>query len=415
MAHQGDMIGLVELADADSLLDRHGRASFKELQDIFHKRLQNWVRTKDEWQRLDDDRFCVVLKGITSRGELELAAAKLERLFKEPHIQFGRPVNLEFNAGFTQVKKPQQNMDTSLREANIALRQARKTSRSYDLYTPQKRISADQERQMVRNLERAIELGELELFYQPKVHSQYHSLIGAEALIRWITADKKIVPPNEFIDVAERNEVIRPMTWWVIKSAVSRLARWPEEISIAVNVTPNLLLDDQILSVVKDSLDIYGINPARLTLEVTERVMVDDQQVMLRQLGRLREFGVKISLDDFGTGFSSLSYFRDLPVDEIKIDQGFVFRMLESEKDYAIVKAVIDLAHNFDLRVVAEGVESLDIAGRLAELGCDVLQGYVFDKPLQVEEFEAGYGIRSSKSSLAHSSKTKAAQLKRAH
>lgn len=400
MARQSDMIGLVELADADSLLDRHGKASFKELQEVFYKRLQGWVRSKDEWHRLDDDRFCVVLKGVSSRGELELAAAKLERMFKEPHMQFGRPVNLEFNAGFAQVDKPGPNMDSALREANIALRQARKTPRSFNLYTPQERISADQERRMVKKLERAIELGELELFYQPKVHARYHSLVGAEALIRWITADNKIIPPDQFIGVAERNEVIAPMTWWVIKSAIARLARWPGEVSIAVNVAPNLLLDDQILSVVRDSLDIHGVDPGRLTLEVTERVMVDDQQVMLHQLGRLRELGVKISLDDFGTGFSSLSYFRDLPVDEIKIDKGFVLRMLESEKDYAIVKAVIDLAHNFSMRVVAEGVESLEIGSKLAELGCDVLQGYVFDKPLRVDEFESGYGIPQGKRGL---------------
>lgn len=411
MARRGDMIGLVELADAESLLDRHGKATFKELQEIFHKRLQGWVRSKDEWRRLDDDRFCVVLKGVSSRGELELAAAKLERLFKEPHMQFGRAVNLEFNAGFTQVDKPAANMDMAMREANIALRQARKTSRAYDLYAPQERINADQERQVVKKLERAIELGELELFYQPKVHARYHSLVGAEALIRWITADKKIISPDQFIDIAERNDVIRPMTWWVIKSAVARLARWPDEVSIAVNVAPNLLLDDQILSVVQDALAIHGINPGRLTLEVTERVMVDDQQVMLYQLGRLRQQGVKISLDDFGTGFSSLSYFRDLPVDEIKIDKGFVLRMLESEKDYAIVKAVIDLAHNFSLRVVAEGVESLDIGNKLAELGCDVLQGYVFDKPLRVEAFEDGYGIPSSKPGFGHAPKKKPAHL----
>lgn len=411
MAAHGDMIGLVELADAESLLDRHGRASFKELQEIFHRRLQDWVRSKDEWRRLDDDRFCVVLKGVSSRGELELAAAKLERLFKEPHVQFGRAVNLDFNAGFTQVENPGQNMDMALREANIALRQARKTDCSYDLYVPQQRISADQEKRLVKKLERAIELGELELFYQPKVHAQYHSVVGAEALLRWITPDQKIVPPDQFIDVAERNTVIRPMTWWVIKSAVARLARWPDKISIAVNVAPNLLLDDQILSVVRDALDIYGIDPGRLVLEVTERVMVDDQLVMLSQLGRLRGLGVKISLDDFGTGFSSLAYFRDLPVDEIKIDKCFVLHMLESEKDYAIVKAVIDLAHNFNMRVVAEGVETMEIAEKLAELGCDILQGYVFDKPLRVEEFESGYGIVHGKPGSGLATKEQATRI----
>jgi len=394
MAERGDMIGLVDLADAEGLLDRHGTASFKDLQSIFHSRLEGWVRSRDEWQILEDNRFCVVLKGIGSRGELELATAKLERLFREPHYQFGRPVKLEIAAGFTRMKDTETNRDRALREAGSALLQAKKSSLLFDLYTPQKQHSADRERQLVKDLEQAIKLGEMQLHYQPKVHARFHSLVGAEALIRWHTADRGVIGPNKFIDVAERNDIIAPLTWWTIKSAVARLARWPAETSIAVNVAPTLLLDDRILSVVRDALDIHQVAAQRLTLEVTERVMVDNQQVMMTQLSRLRdEIGVRVSLDDFGTGFSSLAYFRDLPVDEIKIDSGFVRPMLESGKDHAIVKAVIDLAHNFSLRVVAEGVESGEIAERLAELGCDILQGYFFDKPLPAKAFQASYGL----------------------
>lgn len=415
MAGRSNMIGLVELADADSLLNRHGKASFRDLQAVFHKRLQGWVRAKDEWQLLDDGRFCVVLKGISSRGELELATAKLQRIFAEPHYQFGRPVNLEFIAGFTQVDDPVMNQDGAIREAAQALRQARRASRCFDLYTPQRTMNAEEERKLLKRLEHALEVGEFQLYYQPKVHAQYHSLVGAEALIRWHTAERKVVGPDEFIDVAEKHDLIAPLTWWVIKSAVARLARWPAELGIAVNVAPNLLLDDHILSVVRDSLDIHGVEPQRLTLEVTERVMVDDQLVMLQQLGRLRDIGTRISLDDFGTGFSSLSYFRDLPVDEIKIDKGFVLRMLDSGKDHAIVKAVIDLAHNFSMRVVAEGVESLEIAGRLSELGCDVLQGYVFDKPLLVENFESGYGIPRGRANPARQAQQPQERSSRKH
>jgi EAL domain-containing protein (putative c-di-GMP-specific phosphodiesterase class I) len=145
--------------------------------------------------------------------------------------------------------------------------------------------------------------------------------------------------------------------------------------------------------VVADSLELFGVKAARLNLEVTEKIMIDNQELMLAQLARLQAMGVKISIDDFGTGFSSLAYFRDLPVDEIKIDQSFVRRMLESEKDYAIVKAVIDLAHNFSLKVVAEGVETIEIADRLAKMRCDILQGYVFDRPLPVEQFESEYRL----------------------
>ena len=173
-----------------------------------------------------------------------------------------------------------------------------------------------------------------------------------------------------------------------IKSAISRLSRWPQELSIAVNIAPTLLLDDEILAVVRDSLEIHRVRAHRLNLEVTENVMVDNQGTMFTQLARLRELGVRISIDDFGTGFSSLAYFRDLPADEIKIDKGFVIPMMSSEKDFAIVKAVIDLAHNFSLKVVAEGVEDEEIATTLTNMRCDVLQGYLFDRPLIIEDFE---------------------------
>jgi EAL domain-containing protein (putative c-di-GMP-specific phosphodiesterase class I) len=236
-----------------------------------------------------------------------------------------------------------------------------------------------------------VELGELELYFQPKFHAGYRNLVGAEALMRWHTRDRQVVPPDEFMGVAERHDVIKPMTWWAVKAAVSRLSRWPEELSIAVNIAPTLLLDDEILAVVGDALEIHGVSAQRLNLEVTESVMVDNQKTMFAQLTRLRKMGVRISIDDFGTGFSSLAYFRDLPADEIKIDKGFVIPMLSSGKDHAIVKAVIDLAHNFSLKVVAEGVEDEKIAQRLTDLRCDVLQGYLFDRPLMVQDFEKRY------------------------
>lgn len=389
-----NVVGLVELADAEDLMDRYGKLGFGDLQRAFQQRLKDWVRTRDRWEKVEENSYCVVLRGITTRSELELAAAKLERLFAEPHYQFGNPVELNIKAGFTQVDDPEKDMELALRQAKKALRKARKTSRLFDVYTPEEVTRADAERELLKHLENAVGAGELRLYYQPKIHTMYHTLAGAEALMRWHTRDNRIIPPGEFIEVAESNEVIRPMTFWAIKNAVARLARWPEELSIAVNIAPQLLLDDQILTVVADALDIYEVMPGRLVLEVTERVMVDEQDMMLEQLARLRNTGVKISLDDFGTGFSSLSYFRDLPVDEIKIDRCFVQNMLECGKDHAIVKAVIDLAHNFSMRVVAEGVEDGAIAERLKELGCDILQGFFFDRPLEVDTFEASYGIQ---------------------
>ncbi len=390
-ATTGGMFGLVEMVDVDDLLDGYELDSFSTLHGVYIERLKNWIRSGDQWKLLGNNRVCVLLKGMTSRAELELATSKLARVFEEPHYLLGRPFPLEVTAGFTAVHVSDLENETAVREAAMALRRAKASSRLFEVYGPQLENSAIDERGLVSRLETALERGDLQLYFQPKIHAGYRSLVGAEALMRWHTADGKVITPDEFMEVAERHAVIRPMTWWAIKSAIARLARWPEDLSIAVNIPPTLLLDDEILTIVKDTLDIHGVKPRRLNLEVTESVMVDNQEKMLAQLARLRKQGVKVSLDDFGTGFSSLAYFRDLPADEIKIDKGFVIPMLESGKDHAIVKAVIGLAHNFSLRVVAEGVENERIAKRLAELRCDIFQGYAFDPPLPIAEFEKRY------------------------
>lgn len=386
------MLGLVEFAHEESD-DIRSQTLNKVLQEAFSERLNNWVRTKDEWSFLKRNRACVILRDIGSRGELELAGAKLAKVFKEPHYYHGNPMPFMVTAGFAELNDKDSDMALVIQQAGIALNQAKLSCDLFKVYSPEKAESIREESKLLEMMYVALDLGEFELYFQPKVHAGYRTLIGAEALIRWHSKAHGVITPDKFIDLAERNEIIKPITWWVIKSAVSRLARWPDQLSIAVNICPSLLLENDILSVVSDALDIYGVKPSRLNLEVTEKIMIDNQDMMLAQLARLRSIGVKISIDDFGTGFSSLAYFRDLPVDEIKIDQSFVRRMLESEKDHAIVKAVIDLAHNFSMKVVAEGVESIAIADRLAEMRCDILQGYVFDKPLPIEAFEKEYRV----------------------
>jgi EAL domain-containing protein (putative c-di-GMP-specific phosphodiesterase class I) len=389
---RNSVLVLVEFAHHESD-DVRSQALNGAMHDEFRDRLNDWVRPKDEFSFLKKNRACVILKDIGGPGELELAGAKLAKVFKKPLYHLGQAMPLDISAGFTALDDQHTDMPHAIQTADIALNEARQSFSLFKIYSPQTAKSIQEETELLDRMQIALERGEFHLYYQPKVHAGYRTLIGAEALIRWHTQDKKVVMPDEFIDLAEKNEIIKPMTWWVIKSAVSRLARWPEQLSIAVNICPTLLLDNDILSVVSDALEIYGVDPARLNLEVTEKIMIADQERMLGQLARLQTIGVKISIDDFGTGFSSLAYFRDLPVDEIKIDQSFVQHMLESEKDYAIVKAVIDLAHNFSLKVVAEGVETLAIADQLAEMRCDILQGYVFDKPLPVEEFESQYRV----------------------
>ena len=386
------VLGLVELSPANGT-GPYINGPDRVLSDVFQDRLKDWVRAKDQWRLVNDNRVCVILKDIGSGGELELAAAKLGRIFDEPHFHMGRALPLAVKAGFAEISGNGRDMSTAMEQASLALMQAKGSQRLFDVYTEENCKESDDERDLISRLEQALEQGELHLYCQPKVHAAYRSLLGAEALIRWHTRDKQVITPDRFIDIAERNDIIRPLTWWTIKTAVARLARWPEALSIAVNISPRLLLEDEILAVVQDALDIYGVAARRLNLEVTESIMVDNQEEMLGQLARLRDVGVNISIHDFGTGFSSLAYFRDLACDEIKFDKSFVMRMLESEKDMAIVRAVIDLAHNFSLKVVAEGVENQAIATALAEMRCDILQGYFFDKPLPIDQFNSSYHL----------------------
>lgn len=390
-SHQS-VLGLVELANEESD-DVRSQALNIVLHDAFCDRLNNWVRPKDEFSFLKKNRACVILRDISSQGELELAGAKLARIFKKPHYHMGQAMPLVVSAGFTTLDEQNTDMALAMQQAGIALSEARRSFELFKVYSPQIAKSMKEEIDLLERMQIALERGEFHLYYQPKVHAGYRTLIGAEALIRWHSKEHGVITPDKFIDLAERNEIIKPMTWWTIKSAVGRLARWPDQLTIAVNICPALLLGNDLESVVSDALEIYNVDPARLNLEVTEKIMVPDPDIMLAQLVRLKDIGVKISIDDFGTGFSSLAYFRDLPVDEIKIDQSFVQHMLNSKKDYAIVKAIIDLAHNFSLKVVAEGVETIEIADKLTEMHCDILQGYVFDRPLPIEEFESQYRV----------------------
>jgi EAL domain-containing protein (putative c-di-GMP-specific phosphodiesterase class I) len=391
-ANSNSVLGVVELVHG-AAEDYRNKCTSQVLHDAFGHRLNGWVRTHDEWSFLNDNRACVILRDIDNTRELEQAAADLDKVFSEPHYHLGRALPLTVTAGFTQFNDKDSDLALALQEAGIALDQAKQSDNLFKVFSPHTAKTEQEELELLEQMQRALKQGEFHLYYQPKIHAGSRKLIGAEALIRWRHSKHGIIAPDQFIDLAKRHDLIKPVTKWVIKSAVQRLARWPEQLSIAVNLCPSLLLDSDIASVISDALVSFAVTPSRLNLEMTERFMSDDQERMLEQLARLQAIGVRISIDEFGTGISSLACCRDLPVDEVKIDQRFVRNMLVSEKDHATVKALVDLAHNFSLQVVAVGVESIAIADRLAEMRCDMLQGYVFDKPLPVEEFELEYRI----------------------
>ncbi len=236
-------------------------------------------------------------------------------------------------------------------------------------------------------IEEGLSQGEFVLYHQPKAHLGFGNIVGAEALMRWHVPGRGVVSPLEFIPTAERSELIRPMTWFALKAAVAECRQWPQEIGVAVNIAPTLLDDPELVRVVHDALAIFGVAPGRLTLEVTESGLASNPARAFEVLSGLRDQGVRVAIDDFGTGYSSFAHFRDIPADELKIDRSFVSKMLRSDADARIVKAIIDLAHNFGMKVVAEGVEDAATAERLKTLTCDYLQGFWLAKPMPPIEF----------------------------
>ena len=391
-ANTNSVLGLVELSNEGSD-DIRSKTTNQILHDAFGHRLNGWVRTNDQWSFLNDNRACVILRDIASPRELEMAAAQLDSVFREPHYHLGQALPLAVTAGFTEFNDQNSDLALAMQEAGIALNQAKQSDDLFQVFSPQQTNNRQDDSNLLEQIDVALKANQFQLHYQPQVHAGHRSLMGAEAMIHWHHSEHGIITPEKFIELTEGQEIIKPVTRWAIKSAVSQLARWPDQLSITLNICPDLLLEDAILCMIKDALTAFDVNPSRLNLEVAENTEVSNQEHMLTQFSRLHEIGVTLSIDNFGTGCSSLEYYRDLPVDSVKIDPSFVERMLVSEKDYAMVKAIIDLAHSFSLKVAAEGVQSIAIADRLTEMHCDILQGYVFDNPLPVEEFALEYRI----------------------
>jgi EAL domain-containing protein (putative c-di-GMP-specific phosphodiesterase class I) len=230
-----------------------------------------------------------------------------------------------------------------------------------------------------------IENDGLEVHYQPKVEMATGRIIGVEALVRWPHAGAGLVPPDEFVPIAERIGLIGPMTDFVLRTALAQCRRWEQaghQLSVAVNLSARSLLDPNLVDDIARALAHAEVDVSTLVLEITETSVMSDAEYALRVLNRLSDMGLTLAIDDFGTGYSSLTYLKRLPVDEVKIDKSFVLNMQHDDNDAVIVRSIVDLARNLGLEVVAEGVETTEIWDALRAMSCDIAQGYVISRPL---------------------------------
>ncbi|MGE0621843.1 MAG: putative bifunctional diguanylate cyclase/phosphodiesterase [Pseudomonadales bacterium] len=382
----GSTLALVELDNAGEVFAELGQASMDLFLDEFSRRVQRFVREGDELIKVQPHKYCVVLHRVSDPIQLELAGAKLHRLFEAPIGVVDEEIKPIVHSAFVPPLADGNDSKRRMRMAESGLNDARRQNRFFVIRDAPVESDAVSIRR-VREVELAFERGEFVMYYQPLVHAGYGNVVSAEALMRWHDPRHGVRPPSEFIPYLDQCAVHGQVTWFAVKAAIAQASRWPRAASVAVNVSPVLLKDEELLPTVRDALSIFGLPAERLTLEITEEAMLADEQGTLSALAQLRALGVRIAIDDFGTGYSSLAAFRDLPVDVLKVDSSFVTNMLEHPRDHDIVRAIIDLAHTFRMKVVAEGVEDAETAEALRELGADLLQGYWFGKPMPAESF----------------------------
>jgi predicted signal transduction protein with EAL and GGDEF domain len=352
-------------------------------------RLRSVLRDGDTVARLGGDEFAVLLPAVDGVGEAQAVAERLRESLHQPFDVDGVVLDVEASIGI--VLSPWHGTDTEelLRNADIAMYAAKELKGGAVVFQPEVHASTPVRISVLGDLRRALD-GDDELFlnYQPKITLDGERIEGLEALLRWQHPTQGLIPPGDFIPVAEGTGIILRLTERVLNLALAQQRLWLDDgrpVPVAVNLSTRCLLDADLPNLVGRLLAEYGVPARLLRLEVTESAVMGDAARCMEVLQRLHDLGVHLSIDDFGTGYSSMAYLRRLPVDELKIDRSFVLGMTTTSQDLVLVRTAIDLGHNLGLTVVAEGVEGADHVDALRELGCDIAQGYHYARPMDAE------------------------------
>ncbi|MGH2735602.1 MAG: putative bifunctional diguanylate cyclase/phosphodiesterase [Actinomycetota bacterium] len=370
------------------------------LQEIA-RRLASVLDPADTVARLSGDEFAILLPEARDRQSAAQVARRLVGSLTEPFVL--QEVCLEVGASIGIACYPENGTDANLllQRADVAMYLAKDSHRDFEFYSEQRDQYSAGRLALAAELRRALDNKELFLQYQPKAELGSGRVVGAEALVRWIHPVEGFMPPDEFIPLAERTGLIGPLTLYVLNSAIGQCREWLDkglDLRVAVNLSVRNLLDLDLPRDIGGLLTKWGVSPDRLVLEITESTIMADPVRALEVVNELQRMGLSLAIDDFGTGYSSLAYLKRLPVEEIKIDRSFVMSMMADDNDAVIVRSTVDLGRNLGLRVVAEGVETAEMWDSLAELGCDIAQGYYLSRPLKPAEFETWLAERTKES-----------------
>ena len=358
--------------------------------ELVLERLRKALRPEDRLAPLGDEQVCIVLPRLAHQSQAVLAAVKLLRALDRPIAHEGGAAVLRPCVGIATVPEHGYDPAELLMAADVSRHIAATREEGYHVFSNEDAIETQVYHGLDLDLERAIRANELEVHFQPQIGLATGRGEGVEALVRWRHLKAGNVPPATIIGIAERTGLIGTLTFWILNAALRQVSQWRAADvmpRIAVNLSLSTLTDRELPAVVDQSVKTWGVPPESIVLEIAESSMIVDAERSVAILTRLKAVGVQLSIDDFGSGFSSLGHLRRFPLDELKIDRPFIANFLTEPADRALVRSVIDMGHHFGLRVAAEGVERVEARDELKRLGCDVAQGYYLSPPLPAAAF----------------------------
>jgi diguanylate cyclase (GGDEF)-like protein/PAS domain S-box-containing protein len=374
--------------------DTLGHKAGDELLVQAAKRIRGGVRKSDMVARLCGDEFTVILSEIKFRESVGHLARRLIHLLQQPFHISGEEVFINASIGISLYPDDGMETEALIRNADTAMHFAKKREHgSYQHFRSQMNERLMQRLNLEKHLHHALEHGQFALYYQPKYSLAEERIVGAEALIRWLHPEEGVISPAEFIPIAEESGLISKLGEWCLQTACRQAKEWQVQglgpLRMAVNLSSRQLKGRELLTVLRTVLAETGLAPALLELEITESAVMEDPELAVELLEEIRRSGIRIAIDDFGTGYSSLAYLKKFPVNTLKIDQSFVADLTKDSDDAAIVESIIQMAHNLNLEVVAEGVETEEQLAFFRAKKCHEVQGYYFSKPLPPEQFAA--------------------------
>ena len=379
---------LIDLNGFKDINDTLGHHSGDQLLRMIGPRLQALLKPDDCLARLGGDEFALLMCSPNSLEQMIQCVESVQAVFRQPFEVEGLKLRIGASIGVALFPEHGGDVSTLMRHADIAMYVAKNTVQGYAIYDPAHDSHSPQRLALLAELGDALRNNQLVLHYQPIITTCGGAISGVEALLRWQHPQRGLLPPGDFIAQAERSELIKPITLWVLDTALAQCMAWRRagiELKVAVNISARNLQDSELPEQVLALCRRHAVTPECLALEITESAIVTDPVRALDTLTTLTRAGVTIAIDDFGTGYTSLGYLKNLSARHVKIDRSFVTEMTHDENDAVIVRSIIDLAHNLGMTVVAEGVENRDVHDILEILGCDQLQGYYYAKPMPAE------------------------------